>query len=183
MDVVRLAVLVREPHRLTQLDRLHPRGELQPALIHQRDLIPCSMRRGLRVADPILRSDDRHQVDHRRTDRRRTDVRHPDHARDLRTEARQTSRIRSATAPCRTAAPPRRLDIPSRRIAALIYSGRFPTLSEHGIAIEIQSQLEEIIIARGGGRQRVCEPATPIPFRGERGCRIDRTRCTFTNGW
>ena len=82
VDVVRLAILVAEPHPLPQDDRLNPRGELQALLIHQRDL--AAIRGGrLRGTGPIP-GVGRHQVDHRRTHRRRADLRHPDGARDLR---------------------------------------------------------------------------------------------------
>ena len=45
VDVVRLVVLIREPDDLADLDGLDPRLELEPTLIHERDL-----RRDLRTA-------------------------------------------------------------------------------------------------------------------------------------
>ena len=73
VDVVRLGVVVAKLDRLAERDRLHARDELQPPLVHQRDVrLPPG-------PGPVpAGAPDRVEHDHRRADAGRADVGHDD---------------------------------------------------------------------------------------------------------
>ncbi len=88
VHIVRFTVLVGESNGSSQRDRLHPRHELEPALIHQRQISQSGFtRRRFRSGTFGQRAHpgrgDRRQVDDGRARRRRANIRHTHHARHI----------------------------------------------------------------------------------------------------